>query len=329
MIALACLGPMWACATAEQPPLDGAVDMGGGGSTAQGGSGGLGGLASGGKPSAGATGSGGSTGVAGTGGSAHAGATGSAGTSSVGGTSSTAGSSSTAGRTSAGGTSSAGTTGSAGTSSAGTSSAGTSSAGTTGSAGTSSVGGTTGSAGAGGGSASGTVLFSDDFEDGSTTQWTPSNGTWAIATDGTKVYAQTGTGTGSTLLVSAAGSTTWTDQIVEAKIKVLAFGGQSTSYFAGIFARYNGSTYYSVLLRSDGKLVIRDGTSSITPAVAVSIVAGMTYTVRFELMGSSLKAYLNGTLQASVTDTAHTSGRIALAAVNTTAEFDDIKVTTP
>ena len=54
-----------------------------------------------------------------------------------------------------------------------------------------------------------------------------------------------------------AGSTTWTDQIVEARGKVLAFAGQSTSYYAAIFARYNGTDYYSLLLRSDGKLVVR------------------------------------------------------------------------
>ena len=62
------------------------------------------------------------------------------------------------------------------------------------------------------------MLFTDDFEDGLTDQWVTSGGTWAIATDGTKVYAQTATGTGSSLLLSAAGSTTWTDQIVEATI---------------------------------------------------------------------------------------------------------------
>jgi hypothetical protein len=314
-LALVCLSPLAACATAEQGALGGQAssDSGGGGASSEGGTGtGLGGANRGGSVgTSGSTGLSGATSTAGSAGtgSAHGGAGGSGGTS-AGGDASHAG-------TSSGGTNSGGTN------SAGTSSGGTSSAGTTGSA------GTLGIAGSGAGGLSGTVLFSDDFEDGLTDKWVTSGGTWAIATDGTKVYTQTATGTGSSLLVSAAGSTTWTDQIVEAKIKITAFGGQSTSYFAGIFARYNGSTYYSVLLRSDGKLVIRDGTSSISNAVAASIVTGTTYTVRFELVGSSLKAYLNGVLQASVTDATHTSGGIAIATVNATAEFDDIKVTAP
>jgi hypothetical protein len=315
-LALVCLSPLAACATAEQGALggDAASDFGGSGGSSEGGTGtGLGGANRGG--SVGTSGSNGVSGATSTAGSAGTG-TAHGGTGGSGGTS-TGGGASHAG-TSSGGTSSAGTAGSAGTGSGGTSSAGT-----TGSA------GTMGMAGSGAGGLSGTVLFSDDFEDGLTDKWVTSGGTWAIATDGTKVYAQTATGTGSNLLVSAAGSTAWTDQIVEAKIKITAFGGQSTSYFAGIFARYNGSTYYSVLLRSDGKLVIRDGTSSITNAVAASIVTGTTYTVRFELVGSSLKAYLNGVLQASVTDATHTSGGVAIATVNATAEFDDIKVTAP
>ncbi|MES1177137.1 MAG: family 16 glycoside hydrolase [Myxococcales bacterium] len=190
--------------------------------------------------------------------------------------------------------------------------------------------GTAGGGTAGGGSAgSGSVLFSDDFEDGNANGWTASNGTWAIATDGSKVYSQTGTGTGSTVLMSSAGTASWTNQIIEAKIKVKAFGGSSTSYFAAIYGRYNGTDYYSLTLRSDGKIAIRKNTTTLGSAVAAGIVGGTWYTVRLEIVGSSLKAYVNGALVDTETDATLSAGRIAVGTVNTTAEFDDIKVTTP
>jgi len=53
------------------------------------------------------------------------------------------------------------------------------------------------------------------------------------------------------------------------------------------------------------------------------------YTVRFEVVGSTLKAYVDGVLKDTETDTSLTAGGIALSAVNTTVEFDDVKVTLP
>jgi hypothetical protein len=281
-----------ACATGEQAPTGGF-----GGDSSEGGSSSTGGGAHGG----------------------HAGSTSSAGTTGSGGSNSSQGGTTAAGG-SAGSSAKGGSTGSGGTSSGGASSGGSS-------AGGSSSGGT------GGGSASGTVLFSDDFEDGDANGWVTSGGTWAVTTDGTKVYAQTATGTGSTVLLSAAGSVAWTDQIVEARVKATSFGGQSTSYFVALYARFTGpasnNSYYSVLLRSDGKLVIRKGNSSIGSSVSANIVTGTWYTVRLECIGSNISAYLNGVLQSTVVDTSVTSGGIAVAMENATAEFDDVKVTTP
>lgn len=307
---------MLGCATAEQPPVagDDSPGAGGGGASSAGGSGAVSGSASGGSPgSSGTLGASGSANNAGSSGVAHGGLGGSSGASANGGTSATGG---------------AHAGGSGGTNSGGTSSGGTSTGGTN--AGGTSSAGTTGIAGSSPGGASGTVLFSDDFEDGKTDKWVAaSGGTWAIVTDGSKAYAQTASGAGSTVLLSAAGSTAWTDQIVEARVKVLAFSGQGTSYYAGIFARYDGTDYYSLLLRSDGKLVIRKDTSSIGNAVSAGIATGTWYTVRFEVVGSTLKAYLNGVLQSTVTDTTLTAGGIAVSVDNTTAEFDDVKVTKP
>jgi len=49
--------------------------------------------------------------------------------------------------------------------------------------------------------------------------------------------------------------------------------------------------------------------------------------VRLEISGSTLKAYVDGALKDTETDSSLSAGGIAVATVNTTAEFDDIKVT--
>jgi len=315
------LGVVWGCATAQQPDI-------GAGEDTIGGAGPNGG--------AGATGKGGNTASSGHGGSSSA--SGSTGTSN-GGTSGNGGAGATAGSPSGGASSAGSSSGGAskgGSSSAGASSGGTHAGGSTGTAGTSATAGGTsvagtssgGSAGAGG-AASGTVLFSDDFEDGATDKWVASGGSWSIVTDGTKTYAQTATGTGSTVILSAAGSTSWVDQVVEARVKVTAFGGSSTSYYAAIYARFNGTDYYSLCLRSDGKFVIRKDKTSLSNAVDASISAGTWYTVKFSVVGSTLSGYLNGTQLVTTTDSSLTSGGIAVSTVNATAEFDDIKVTAP
>ena len=51
--------------------------------------------------------------------------------------------------------------------------------------------------------------------------------------------------------------------------------------------------------------------------------------MRLEIVGSTLKAYVNGTLADTETDSSLSAGGVALAAVNTSAEFDDVRVSLP
>jgi len=46
-------------------------------------------------------------------------------------------------------------------------------------------------------------------------------------------------------------------------------------------------------------------------------------------VGPTLTAYVNGAMKNTVTDATIASGAIAIGGINSTAEFDDIKVTVP
>lgn len=251
---------------------------------------------------AGATGAAGTTGIAGT--------TGAAGTTGMAGTIGAAGTTGGAGR--GGTTGVAGTTGLAGR------------GGTTGAAGAT---GTTGTAGV-----AGTVLFSDDFESGNDDKWTFSGtATHTVITDGSKVYNLNSSD--SKLSLAASGSTAWKDMVVQARLKVLAFSGSSSSYAAAIGARVTDAThFYYFAIRSDGKAIIKvdnDGNSSLTSSVDSGVVAGTWVTVKFSVVGTTLTAYINGAMIAQVSDSTLANGGVALSVESTNAEFDDVVVTAP
>lgn len=181
------------------------------------------------------------------------------------------------------------------------------------------------------------ILFSDDFETSNASAWAPSTtGDWSVASDGSFVYRQ-GTVV-NTLRVASAGSAAWQNQSVQARVKVLAFGGTtvSSSYFAAIYARYtDGDNHYYLALRSDGKISIRRKIagsnasigSAITPGALIA--TGTWYTVKLEIVGTTLSSSVDGVLYESVTDTSFASGKAGVGSTNASVVFDDVVVRLP
>jgi hypothetical protein len=200
-----------------------------------------------------------------------------------------------------------------------------------GSGGGAGAGGSGGGAGAGG--SPGTLLFSDDFEMGASHWVASTTGDWSVVTDGTMVYEQATLS--NDFRIAAAGDVSWTDQVVEARVKVLSFGGSSSSYVAGVCGRVHDlMNFYCAVIRSnDGKVAIRarlnnSGTTLGTPGTA-GAVAGTWYTLRLEIIGTTLNAYLDGVLKTTVSDSTIASGGVGLGTQNASAEFDDVRVTKP
>ncbi len=215
----------------------------------------------------------------------------------------------------------------------------TGSGGATGKGGATGTGGATATGGATGtGGASGTMLFSDNFESGASKWLTSGPGTAAIATDGSSVYDLACPM--SKVFLAAAGDLTWTDLIVQARIKIVSFNGSSSSYYAGLCARVqDANNYYCVTLRSDTKVAIRGdiggSSNSIGSSNSYGVATGVWYTVQLEVVGSTITASINGTPvlpksgDPAITDASLTSGGIALIVDNAEAEFDDVSATTP
>jgi pectate lyase len=172
--------------------------------------------------------------------------------------------------------------------------------------------------------ASAVPLLSSNFESGTATGWTPT-GTWSIVTDGSKVYKNT---YDAGLGVSSAGSSTWTDYAVEARVKPLTWNG--TARFISVFGRYtDSSNSYFVVLRSSNVLELKKvvaGSSTLITSKAYTVTAGNWYTVKLTMVGSSLKVAINGTQELAATDTQFASGKIAIGTSYATGQFDDVDV---
>lgn len=170
------------------------------------------------------------------------------------------------------------------------------------------------------------TLFSDDFEDGNATGWTASGGSWAVATDGSRVYRQSGTSSDAR---SLAGTASWTDYSVQATVKPTAFNGSNR--FVALLARAQSSTsYYYLALRSNNTVELKrlvGGSGTTLDSAAVPVAVGTAYTLRIDVAGSSLKGYVNGTLLTEATDSQFASGRIGVATFNASANFDNVQVT--
>lgn len=170
------------------------------------------------------------------------------------------------------------------------------------------------------------VLVAEDFEDSVAGGFSTSGGSWSIVTDGSKTYEQ-----GSTAAADAWSlhSSSWTDQVVEVSVKPLAFNG--TNRPVSVYARFTDSNnHYYVALRSNNTIELKKkvgGTVTTLQSTGLTVSTGAWYDVRLEAVGTTLKAYVNGNLLLTATDSDLASGTVAVGSYAASARFDDLLVT--
>ncbi len=172
---------------------------------------------------------------------------------------------------------------------------------------------------------SGATLFSDNFEDGNSTGWSTSNGSWSVVTDGSRVYKQSST---STTAHAYGGTASWANYAAEARAKALSFNG--TARYFGLMARYQSSSnYYFLTLSNANTLELKKkvgGGVTVLASKSLAVATGTWYTLKLVVNGASLSGYVNGSLELSATDSSLATGRIGCTTYNASAEFDDILV---
>jgi hypothetical protein len=159
--------------------------------------------------------------------------------------------------------------------------------------------------------ASGNLLFSDDFEDGNSNGWSGSSG-YSVAADGsTMVFKQIYT-TGSTTRYQAAGDSAWTSYSVEAWVK-----SYTENNVVGVFGRYRSAdNHYGLRIHTANNTVILNkmvnGTSTTLGSYSMTLNPGIAYLLKLEMDGSTITGYVDNVPVITVTDTSFPAGRIAV-----------------
>ncbi|MET7666715.1 pectate lyase [Micromonospora luteifusca] len=168
------------------------------------------------------------------------------------------------------------------------------------------------------------TVFSDDFNDGNTSGWSKSGGTWSV--DGSGVLNQSNAG--SELARQFAGQTSWTNYSVQARVRPASFG--SSSALVGLAARSTSSTkMYRLALLGSGRAELQAVNGSNITAIgsaSLSIGTGTWYTLRIEASGSTIRGFVNGTQIASGSNSLAGAGRIGLVTAYASGGFDDVTV---
>ncbi|OAS18697.1 sugar-binding protein [Paenibacillus oryzisoli] len=169
------------------------------------------------------------------------------------------------------------------------------------------------------------MLLSSDFEDGTSSGWGVSKGTFSVVADGSNVYKTFYTSGSTTERLATAGSTTWTNYSVEAKLKL--YSGD----YAGLLGRYKDTDNYYNLTIYDGENLVRlgkkvAGASVTLGSYAMQIVPNTIYTLKLDMDGSQIVASVNGTPIITVTDTGLASGKIGTRGYKATYSIDDVSV---
>jgi hypothetical protein len=121
------------------------------------------------------------------------------------------------------------------------------------------------------------------------------------------------------------------DQIVRVRMRATAFNGADRWF--GVIGRFvDARNYYYLTVRSNNSISLRKLTNDAITTLdtaALNVSLNTWYDLRLEIIGTSLRAYVNNQLVLEATDSTHAAGRVGLGSFRTAAEADDFKALQP
>jgi hypothetical protein len=181
------------------------------------------------------------------------------------------------------------------------------------------------------------TLYVDSFSNESTFPWVREFGTWADLPPSVdpeepdpyahlRNFAQTSTtGKGRAYV-----GTSTDDMVVQARAR--ATSALVTGGWFGVMARHIDDRNFYYLRLGDGRVSIRkfvNGSFFELAGAPFAVSANVTYTLRLEVIGTSLRGYVNKRFLVEANDSSHAAGRYGLATNRTAVRFDDVLVQQP
>lgn len=138
-----------------------------------------------------------------------------------------------------------------------------------------------------------------------------------------QVFTQPSTAGGAHMVAGAPRG----DQSTRARMRATQFSGADRWF--GLIGRYvDAENYYYVTLRNSNNISLRKLTNNVITVLdtaTMPVAVNRWYSLRLDIVGNTLHAYVDGRLVLEATDTTapHTTGRAGLGSFRTAAEADD------
>lgn len=183
-------------------------------------------------------------------------------------------------------------------------------------------------------STAGTQLFFDDFESGSSSNWTPYNGSWSVCQVGGNSKEYCGSNTSED--ISLAGSSSWNNYNVQGYVVA---GGTSNTGICLLGRVKDGSHFYQAELKNGNTWdIYKNNGGSWTQIASGGFTwsANSYYLIRFDLNGNTLTMSYSTNYGSSWNtlgsgndnSSSWSAGQIGVRVWGTTGRFDQIKVIT-
>jgi hypothetical protein len=171
------------------------------------------------------------------------------------------------------------------------------------------------------------ALVQDTFASGNGNGWSTSPGSHfaTVAAGRSRVFRQSAAGGAARAVL--AGSD-WTSQAIEADIRPVQFAASGASF--GLETRFQDEqNFFEVIVRNFGVVQLRrmaGGRERTFASASFKPVAGQTYRVRLESIGTLHRVLIDGKLLIDADITGPTHGRAALVTDHAQADFDNVIV---
>ena len=148
---------------------------------------------------------------------------------------------------------------------------------------------------------------------------------WSVATReaGNHVFAQSAMV--SDWVIAVSGDYRWTDQVVEATVKLTSAEGM-----IGIFGRILDMRNYYFLYLDGSNIILRkkvDNSSTNLLKIKFPTVTGTPHTLKLSILGTTLTGYVDGVMLVTANDTFVASGGIGVGTSDSaTGDFDNVTV---
>jgi hypothetical protein len=176
-----------------------------------------------------------------------------------------------------------------------------------------------------------TTMYSTDFESGAG-PWTRTGlGFWNLTPSGSTVYSQSSVAGDARASIGVPAD----DQIVRVRARLDTFAsptGTQERWF-GVMARHvDDANFYYLSLRSSNTVSLRkviNGTVTTLASAPFPVLPGTWYQLRFDAIGNTLRAYVNGVLRLEASDSSLATGNSGPAMFKAATDFDDFSAYQP